>query len=154
MNYKEYLDRAYEYASKNTTCIKVAVGSLFLTNKGDQILSCNKSYFYSCKDMGYCYKLYKTGVYESCEDTRYACKSIHSEIGILNSLDELNYNPSNGILFVTRYPCLNCARAIAEAGIKNIVYGGRDPISDQVKNIFDEYKILYTHCPECDYEYK
>ena len=32
------------------------------------------------------------------------------------------HSTSNGTIYVTHYPCLNCMKAIAQAGIKRIVY--------------------------------
>lgn len=151
--FNHYLDEAFSHAMAHTTCRKVAVGALFVTKDGKEYYDCNRcpNGGFNCQKEGYCFKSKETGIYESTEATRYACKAIHSEINLIMQLKE-KVNLSEGVLFVTRYPCLNCAKHIVEAGIKKVVYGGRQEISDEVKQIFDNAGIKYEWIKECDYE--
>jgi deoxycytidylate deaminase len=46
---------------------------------------------------------------------------------------------------VTRYPCEACARAIVAAGIKHVVYAGKEQISQQTEEIFTRSSTEVTH---------
>lgn len=144
---------AYLYAKSNTTCRKVPVGALFLTHDSNKYLSCNKSKDINCIDLGECYKAKITGIYESCEETRKYCKAIHAEINIIDILKENNINPGGGILYVTRYPCYNCAANIVDYGIKHTRYCGRQEISNEVKELFNSHNVICEWIPELDFEY-
>lgn len=151
--YKYILDSAFDFASNNSTCNKIAVGACFRNHSGYITeYSSNYSSDYNCKSNKNCYKAAVTGIYESCEETRKYCKAIHAEINMINILKSKNIDPSCGVLYITRYPCLNCARSCAEFGFKNIVYCGKQEISDDVKKIFDDYNINVCWIPDIDYE--
>lgn len=152
---KEYLDKAFSYAKKYTTCRKVAVGSLFLDENGKEYITCNRCLDngFNCQKEGYCFKAKETGIYKSSEETRYACKSIHSEIHMINNLLLNMDDMSKGTLFVTRYPCYSCAKYIvSKSNISNIIYGGRQKISEEVSKLFDDNNVKYKWEKECDYE--
>lgn len=152
---KPEFDKAYSYAQMLTTCNKVAVGAIFVT--GDKrIYSCNRNNDgYSCIVNNSCYKASVTGKYESCEETRKFCKATHAEVNLIESskFKSLKSNEiENGILYLTRYPCLNCMEKIAESGIQTVYYCGTQEASDEVKNIAESKGILLTHYDQCDYE--
>lgn len=149
---KHILDSAFHFASNTSTCNKVAVGACFSGYGNIKEYSSNYSSDYDCKSNKNCYKAAVTGIYESCEETRKYCKATHAEINMINILKSKNIDPSCGVLYITRYPCLNCARSCAEFGFKNIVYCGKQEISDDVKKIFDDYNINVCWIPDIDYE--
>lgn len=152
-NYKTYLDMAAEYARDHSTCLKVSVGAAFVTDDGRMYLSANNGREINCKEIGECYKAKVTGVYESVEWTRKYCASVHAEICMIETLLVNNVDPSCGTLYVTRYPCENCARKTAEFGIRRVVYGGVQEISDVVKKIYSDHGVEVIWHPECDYEF-
>lgn len=151
---EEMFRKAYEFAKNNSTCIKVAVGAALDDNNGNIIVSCNMGE-HNCKEYNECYKAKVTGVYESVEWTRKYCQAIHAEINMINILknspvsEEIYNNP----LYVTRYPCLNCAKKIAERGFKFVKYSGKQEISNEVKKIFDKNNIKYEWFPQYDFEF-
>lgn len=151
---KSCFDKAAEFAKRNCTCIKVPVGSLFvdLSNQ-EEYYECNRSFDFDCKTQNECYKAKVTGIYESCEETRKYCKAIHSEVNMIELLKKNRVDPKSGILFITRYPCLNCAKKIVEFGFNIIAYCGKQEISDEVKQLFYENKIIVDWYPELDYEF-
>lgn len=148
--HRYYLSIANKYAADNSTCLKVAVGSVFVGMNNDiyYASNCGKK---SCKEIGECYKFKVTGIYKSCEETRPYCAAIHSEINMINQLREKGIGPW-GTIYVTRYPCLNCAINLAAYGFKDVVYGGRQEISEDVKKIFDDNEISYKWYPDIDFE--
>ena len=76
------------------------------------------------------------------ENTKYPYV-IHAEMnGILN-YDGSSLDFENSTCYVTLFPCSNCAKFLAQRGIKKIVY-----LSDKYKNQVDniEAKILLNAC--------
>lgn len=152
MDYKKEFDESAEYAKKFCTCNKVAVGAKFITNDGREFYSCNRSEEHDCTVTGKCHKFEVTGIYESCEETRKYCSAVHAEINMINKLRENNVDPSDGILFVSRYPCHNCCEKCIEFGFKRINYCGRQEISDEVKELFSTNDVEVNWFKEYDYE--
>ena len=153
---REYFDDLYGYARTQTTCRKVAVGAMFLLRDEIRIVECNRNDDESkqCTNLGECYKYKVTGIYESNEKTRPFCSAVHSEIRLINQLKKFsNFKPEDGILFVTRYPCVNCAKEIAKFGIKTVYYCGRQRISKEVESIFESNGINWKWYPQFDYEF-
>lgn len=153
---ENYFKSAFAYAKVNSTCRKVKVGAVCVDHTGSVAYACNKSEDDSknCIKLGECYKYKVTGIYESCEETRKYCSAIHSEINIIDKLKKYGLSEalSDMILFVTRYPCLNCARAICDYGFKSVYYSGIQEISDEVKELFDKNGVEYKWFPEYDFE--
>ena len=56
------------------------------------------------------------------------CTAIHAEERAIRSLGDRN--AECGILYVTTYPCFQCARHIVDAGIKRVVYVEAYPVSE------------------------
>jgi dCMP deaminase len=154
---KALFDEAYENGKLLTTCIKVAVGAMFVTNSGKKIFAgnCNRDEGCNCQLNGECYKFKATGIYESCEETRKFCKAKHAEI---NLIEEVKWhkrpaiNTSDGTVYVTRYPCLGCTKALIEAGFKRILYCGKQEISEEAAWLFSDAGVYIEHHPEFDYE--
>ena len=154
---KTYFDKAVEYADRNSTCKKVHVGAIFVTDDGQEFLSCNNGGQKNCNELGYCYKARVTGIMKSCEATRPYCQSVHAEINMLKNLSDNNIDPSSGILFVSRYPCRNCLKKCIDAGIKHIKFCGKSAGSDDIptQNPIDckNAGVTYEWYPQFDYEY-
>lgn len=156
---KSYFDDAYEYARMFSTCIKVNVGSLFLDSNMKTYHGANCNYDPNneqgqCLVTGECYKAKVSGIYESTEETRHLCKAQHAEDMLLSWMNSVKkkFDRDNGILFVTRYPCLNCAKLIVESKIKNVYYAGRQEISEEVAKLFNDNNVHYEWFSEFDYE--
>lgn len=161
MNEKYFFDSAFEFAKCNSTCLKVNVGAVFAVpnrraKNGFKLYhSCNRSNDVekNCQVLKECYKAKVTGIYESCEETRKYCSAIHAEINMIENLKIENVNPSNGVLYVTRYPCENCAKHVVEFGFTKVCYCGKQEISDEVKKIFEDNNVEVEWYPQYDYEF-
>lgn len=55
------------------------------------------------------------------ENTKYPYV-IHSEVNALNNYDGPKSKLENATIYVTLFPCPNCAKHIVESGIKRVVY--------------------------------
>jgi dCMP deaminase len=76
-------------------------------------------------------------------DTKYPYV-VHAELNaILNS----NMNLKNSIIYVTLFPCNECAKAIVQAGIKQVLY-----LDDKYKDT-DSHKASIRIFNECDVKY-
>ena len=56
------------------------------------------------------------------------CTAIHAEERAILSLGDRR--PIDATLYVTTFPCFQCARLILDAGIKNVVYVEAYPVKD------------------------
>lgn len=144
----------YSFAKKYSTCNKVYVGCMIQCPDGTKIYSANSGEGHNCQTDGKCYKYEVTGIYESCEETRKFCASTHSEINAIKEFDklEVKYNPEECVVYVTRYPCENCAENLVKRGFKKIVYCGRQEISSSVKSILESNGVSYEWYKDIDFE--
>lgn len=145
MLYKDCLDIAYEYAHKRSGCKKVAVGSL-MTNKRGAIISmgANRTIPDLCKCRG-CLRVEKYGNDSKSHRNPEDCRAIHSEIDAITVAARVGVSTDDASIYVTRYPCEACARAIISAGIRHVVYGGTTKISDETRRMFDSNGVVCTY---------
>lgn len=144
MKSEDYLDMAYLYATKMSGCRKVAVGSVIV--KGDRMIAfgANRAVPNLCETRG-CYRVEKYGDDSKSHRNPEDCRAIHSEICALSTLRE---SAAGATIFVTRYPCEGCAKAIVAAGIKEVVYGGTAQISRMTRDMFDEFGVKCIWLPD------
>lgn len=140
-----YLDMAYAYAQSTSGCRKVAVGSL-ITDRNGSIISVgsNKAIPDLCK-CRQCLRVEKYGEDSKVHRLPEDCRAIHSEIDAISTAARNGVPVNKGVIYVTRYPCESCAKAIIAAGIETVVYGGTTKISDQTKDMFQRFGVSYTY---------
>lgn len=144
---KECLDLAQSYADTYSECRKVAVGSLILMHHNSEKISiygCNRSLPVNCKKAG-CRRIDLYGEDSKNHRLPSDCRSLHSEIDAITQAARYGYPLDRATLYVTRYPCEACARAIVNSGIKTVYYGRDQEISEETKAIFDEGKVKVNH---------
>ena len=159
MNYttnqaKDILTLADNYAKNNSTCKKTAVGCYIVAEEGWRTIlakGCNRGEI-SCKDEG-CLREATFG--NNSKEHRAVCRCYgnHAEQDALRGI----YRPRRKLLkgasvFVTRYPCDDCARALIDAGVGLIVYGREFPISQAASEWFKEAGVEVVHIADwnCD----
>lgn len=71
---------------------------------------------------------------------------IHAEMSALGNYQGSVKDFKNGTLYVTLFPCLNCAKLIANLGVKRVVY-------KDARTEFDEYKQVCNLFDNCNIEY-
>jgi dCMP deaminase len=129
------LKMAQNYAEIGAECAKVKVGAMIVRNQTVIALGANRG---SCSGLESCQELGADG--------RLHCTStLHAEI---DALIAAGLNSLGAEIFVTRYPCEACARAIARAGIWRVVYGRETEVSSKVAEIFNLEGIQLHHYPE------
>lgn len=136
----QMLDLAHLYAKQQSGCTKVQVGAVIVKNNRVVSLGANLAIPDLCVDRG-CLRceLYSenTKAHRGPAD----CRAQHAEINaMLNSSTTLN----GAVMYVTRYPCEACARAITVAGIDCVYYGRDQQPTDETKRIF-EYSGVWCY---------
>lgn len=132
---KYYLDKAHEFATFASGCKKVQVGSVIVRPDDGTILAAgaNVTVPSLCRSTE-CLRVQKYGEDSKSHRNPEDCRAVHSEINALVNMPCLSRGMA---IFVTRYPCEACARAIVSAGIDLVVYGRQQEISDETKEIFE-----------------
>lgn len=130
------LDIADLYAKAMTGCKKVHVGSIIMSDDHRTILGigANRAFPELCKCRE-CLRVEKYGDNDKTHRGPADCRALHSEVdAICNSISSVK----GATIFVTRYPCEACARAIVAAGIREVVYGRQQKITEETQRIFDD----------------
>ncbi|MBO6252730.1 MAG: hypothetical protein J6O49_03630, partial [Bacteroidaceae bacterium] len=135
-----HLDEANEYAKSHSTCAKVQVGSLIIP-KGRirHIYGCNHGVM-DCVTNG-CRRVRLYGENSKAHRLPSDCDALHSEIDAICNAAKEGIDLDGATIFVTRYPCEACARAVCQAGIKTVIYGRNESISDYTHLIFETYGV-------------
>ena len=144
MNDPSYLDLAYHYAERMSGCKKVAVGSIIKSSGGIISMGANRAIPDLCIGKG-CLRVEKYGNDSKSHRNPEDCRAIHSEIDAITSAAKNGISTDCATIYVTRYPCEACARAIISAGITAVIYGGTATISEQTQHMFDLYSIQCVH---------
>lgn len=140
---KDCLDLAFSYASMMSGCRKVAVGSAIVKDDAIVALGANKAVPDLCKTDRGCLRVEKYGEDSKIHRNPEDCRAIHSEIDAICMAAKLGVSIEGASIYVTRYPCESCAKALVAAGIKRVVYGGTARISDTTSRILDDGLVDY-----------
>lgn len=136
------LDIAQLYANKLSGCQKVQVGSIIVGHDGKVLaLGANRCVPDLCKYQG-CLRVKKYGDDSKSHRNPEDCRAIHSEIDALSGLRQ---SAEGATIYVTRYPCEGCAKAIIAAGIKTVYYGGTAKMSEQTQDMFGREGVNCFH---------
>lgn len=144
MKREDYLDMAQLYADKLSGCRKVSVGCVIVKDERMISFGANRAIPNLCETRG-CLRVEKYGNDSKSHRNPEDCRSLHSEIDALSNLRE---SAGGATIYVTRYPCEGCAKAIVSAGIKEVVYGGTTRISDMTRDMFDTFDIKVVWLPD------
>jgi len=148
----DYLNKAQEYADKESGCRKVAVGALIDPAKLKvSILGANISLPVSCRVKG-CRRVDLYGEDSKNHRLPSDCRALHSEITALSEAARIGISTNGATMYVTRYPCEACARTMVNAGIKKVYYGREQVISEETKNIFSSAGVEVVHIADWTYD--
>lgn len=138
------LRKASMYAKFASGCTKVRVGSIIVKDGIIVSMGANRPIPNLCKAQG-CLRVQKYGDNSKAHRNPDDCRAIHSEI---DAIAHAKVDLSGTTIFVTRYPCESCARAIVSAGITTVVYGRTQEISDMTRQIFEYHDVKVIHCKD------
>lgn len=131
-----YLKLAGQYAKEASGCTKVSVGSCIV--KGDTVVSlgANRTMPNLCKTRG-CLRVELYGSNSKAHRNPEDCRAIHSEVDAIGKAARNGISLNGATIYVTRYPCEACARLIITSGIKRVIYGRNQPISNMTRQMFE-----------------
>lgn len=128
-----WLNRAHAFANAKTGCLKVGVGSAIVSQNGRLLSLGTNISIPDCRVVG-CLRVQLYGNDDKTHRGPTDCHAVHSEI---HALVKNKYSNEGATIYITRYPCEGCARAIVASGIKRVFYGRTQEITDLTKQIFD-----------------
>lgn len=133
-----FLDLANTYAKVVSGCLKVQVGAIIVNKEGGIVsFGANRTFPSLCKYRG-CMRVEKYGENSKLHRNPEDCRALHSEIDAICNSRECLYGAT---IYVTRYPCEACARAVAAAGIATVIYGREQKISEETERILADAHI-------------
>lgn len=135
------LDEAQSYADFWSTCKKVRVGACIITKSRQTIFGCNRG-VYNCKANG-CRRVELYGNASKEHRLPSDCDALHSEIEAISTAAKKGLSTNGATIYVTRYPCEACARAIKAAGITKVIYGRKEEISAYTKSILEGVEVRH-----------
>ena len=153
-DYEFFLNLAQYHAETHSGCCKVTVGSILVDNierPNLHIEGANRTLPVSCRKNG-CLRVEKYGNNDKTHRNPDDCRAIHSEIDAISYAARSGISTEGMTIFVTRYPCEACARAIVAAGIKTVVYGRKQEIPDTSLGILNSAGIEVIHYSRWDKE--
>lgn len=137
-----WLDMAHTYALHNSGCTKVQVGAAIVNEiKNGISFGANVTAPNKCQTSG-CLRVAKYGDNAKKHRLPGDCRAVHSEV---EAIIAANTDLRGCTIYVTRYPCEACARAICLAGITSVVYGRAQEISAETLDIFNYYMVDVHH---------
>lgn len=141
LDWKDCLDMAQSYSGLVSGCKKVAVGSVIVDEGNVLAVGANRCVPDSCKTPRGCLRVEKYGENSKSHRNPEDCRAIHSEIDAICSAASSGVSVKGASIFVTRYPCEGCAKAIIAAGIRKVYYGGTARISPQTADMFETFGV-------------
>lgn len=113
MSWDEYFMEITKLVASRSTCDRAFVGCL-IVNKDNRIVSSGYNGSVSgnahCDDIGHTMR------------DGHCIATIHAEINALLYCAKEGISVNNCKAYVTHFPCLNCTKALIQAGIKEIIY--------------------------------
>lgn len=149
---KIFLSKAQVYANAHSTCEKVKVGSLIISDSLHVVYGSNNGVCaFDCTSVG-CHRVHVYGENSKLHRLPSDCTAIHSEVDAICKAAKMGLPLSGATIYVTRYPCEACARAIVDSGISKVVYGRKDLVSDMTMVTFNSNNVEVYHQDDWDYE--
>lgn len=137
-----WLSLASDYAKRMSGCLKVQVGSVIVKDNKLLAFGANRTIPNLCKTSRGCLRVEKFGENDKTHRNPEDCRAIHSEIdAICNSQVDL----SGATIYVTRYPCEACAKAIIASGISRVIYGRETKVSEQTCWMLEDAGVEVIH---------
>lgn len=137
----DWLDIAQEYANRTSGCRKVAVGSVIVQDGQPLALGANRGIPDLCKTERGCLRMERFGDDSKAHRDPADCRAIHSEVDAIGYAARQGIRIDGATIYVTRYPCESCAKAIIVSGIKTVYYGGTAEASEDTKHMLETYGV-------------
>lgn len=127
----EYFMEIAELVSERATCERLHVGAVIV--KDNRILA--TGYNGSPSGMSHCSD-------DGCDVVDGHCvATIHAEVNAILQCAKHGISTDGASIYVTHYPCYHCAKAIAQAGIKEVFYLHKYRNDERVEKLFNQLDI-------------
>lgn len=133
-SWNEYFMEITNLVASRSTCDRAFVGCL-IVNDDNRIVS--SGYNGSISSMPHCDEIGHTMRDGHCIAT------IHAEINALIYCAKEGISVKNCTAYVTHFPCLNCTKALIQAGIKKIYYQNDYRVDDYAIELLNSNNIPY-----------
>lgn len=132
--WQEYFMNIAKIVSERSTCDRAYVGCV-LVNKDNRIVSTGYNGSISgnpqCDEVGHTMR------------DGHCIATIHAEMNALLYCAKEGISVKNSICYVTHFPCLNCTKALIQAGISKIYYENGYRIDDYAIELLENNGIEY-----------
>jgi len=142
-NAQNYLNLANTYAKMFSGCQKVQVGAIIVKEGKIISLGANRAIPDKCYLQG-CQRIELYGDDSKNHRNPEDCRALHSEVDAICNASKSGVSTDGATIYVTRYPCEACARAIVASGIRFVIYGREQSISPQTSRILESAGIEHT----------
>ena len=112
LSWQDYFMANAELISKRSTCDRAFVGAVLVKNNRIIATGYNGgvSETANCNEVGH-----------QMEDG-HCIRTVHAEMNALIQCAKEGISTNNTEIYVTHFPCINCTKALLQAGIKKITY--------------------------------
>lgn len=120
-----------------STCRRLAVGATIVREKRIIAGGYNGSISGDehCIDVG-CYVV-----------DNHCVRTVHAEVNALLQCSKYGTSTNGADIYVTHFPCLQCTKAIIQAGIKNVYYATDYKNSSYADELFKKAGVKVVHVP-------
>lgn len=133
-SWNEYFMEIAEIVATRSTCNRAEVGCL-IVNDDNRIVSSGYNGSISgnphCDDVGHTMR------------DGHCIATIHAEINALVYCAREGITVKGCVAYITHFPCLNCTKALIQAGIKKIYYKNDYRIDDYAVELLNKNNILF-----------
>ncbi|KRO18215.1 deoxycytidylate deaminase [Lacticaseibacillus saniviri] len=124
-SWDQYFMTLAESIATRSTCERATVGAVFVRNHRIIATGYNGSISGDphCDEVGH---LMRDG---------HCIRTIHAEMNAILQCAANGVSSADATVYVTFYPCLNCTKAMIQAGVKRVVYGQpyrNDPYAEEL----------------------
>lgn len=134
ISWQEYFMNIAKIVSERSTCDRAYVGCV-LVNKDNRIVSTGYNGSISgnpqCDEVGHTMR------------DGHCIATIHAEMNALLYCAKEGISVKDSVCYVTHFPCLNCTKALIQAGISKIYYENGYRIDDYAVKLLDRNNIEY-----------
>lgn len=112
LSWQDYFMANAELISKRSTCDRAFVGAVLVKNNRIIATGYNGgvSATDNCNDVGH------------CMEEGHCIRTVHAEMNALIQCAKEGISTARTEIYVTHFPCLNCTKALLQAGVTKITY--------------------------------
>ncbi|ADL52471.1 deoxycytidylate deaminase [Clostridium cellulovorans] len=133
--WNEYFMNLAKLAAERSTCDRANVGAVIVNSENRIVATGYNGSVGSktphCDDIGHVMR------------ENHCIATQHAEINCLCYCAKEGIPVKNSVIYVTHFPCLNCTKALIQAGIKKIYYSNDYRIDDYALELLNINDILY-----------